>query len=936
MRIRDLKIYILKNEYDKYIKIIHHFREHIHKLYYYHVINTYEKSVYLNELTDIHKLLNDNYNDKIINFCEVNNDITHDILKMELNEIVMYANKVRLVPEIINSHEIYYDSFWHPLSEIKFNIKKIATNIGFPNIKIAIQIMMKDDYDTKILDNKSRILIDNYNYLFIPMRYHEYEPRVPGELEQVSTAIVSYNDKKANNFDLYTSNIYFKEGIIENIFIPTFELYLKNESNYLVLKGIFIVDEISLFMRSSIIVFNQLFVKRKYMETLIEGELAKNMMRGLSLGEIIVFSPEKLKELISGNINKYNIIKIKNPQTIFKESVNKNNIGEFYNTIKILLAGEEENYQLAGFLCSLAKDKKYNDISLSEVIISYLSYISQCKVRKFMVMIKDVSNDDNDYRKQILIHQTMPDKVKLLAMEKVSEMKNNNNDYHKQLLFVKTLIKFPWVSQEETDFFKKKIQDKSPIVLFDEIEEKLNKKVYGHEKAKEQFVLQIARWITNPAGQGYSIGLVGPPGVGKTLLAKSVSAALDLPFVQITLGGQNDGELLHGHGYTYAGAQPGMVIRKLAEIGKGRCIIYFDELDKCSAKHGINEISSIIIHLTDPNMNHSFQDRFFQGVDFPLQNCIFIASYNDSSLIDPILLDRFVEINVKPYTIKDKLNIVKDYVLPEIITEIGLKKTIKMSDEVIKKGILEYTNEAGVRDIKHKLELIMMKINKDVLTGKLNDSLLDIDWDGFKKYVDEKSYKTEKIHEEPKIGMINGLYATTSGRGGIVPIQVMQLYGEKTFQLKLTGSLGDVMKESIQCAYTAALSYIKDKGHDINKILENFTSGFHIHAPCGATPKDGPSAGAAFTLAFISILLNQKISNEIGITGEIELTGKITKIGGLISKLQGAKLAGIKKVLISEENTDDIEEIKTKYSEIVDNIEIIMVKNIIDCQIIFL
>jgi len=144
------------------------------------------------------------------------------------------------------------------------------------------------------------------------------------------------------------------------------------------------------------------------------------------------------------------------------------------------------------------------------------------------------------------------------------------------------------------------------------------------------------------------------------------------------------------------------------------------------------------------------------------------------------------------------------------------------------------------------------------------------------------------------------------------------------------------MKESIQCAYTTALDYIMKKGHNIEELLTKFTSGFHIHAPCGATPKDGPSAGAAFTLAFISILLNQKISNEIGITGEIELTGKITMIGGLISKLQGAKLAGIKKVLISEENTDDIEEIKTKYSEIVDNIEVIMVKNILDCQLIFL
>jgi ATP-dependent Lon protease len=316
-----------------------------------------------------------------------------------------------------------------------------------------------------------------------------------------------------------------------------------------------------------------------------------------------------------------------------------------------------------------------------------------------------------------------------------------------------------------------------------------------------------------------------------------------------------------------------------------------------------------------------------------------MASYNDSSLIDPILLDRFVEVKVAPYTLKDKLNIIKDFVLPEIIEEIGLKKVIKISDEVIKQGILEYTNEAGVRDIKHKLELMLMKINKDVLINNISDEkdeLLDVKWDEFKKYIDEKSYKPERIHEEPIVGMINGLYATTSGRGGIVPIQILPLYGEKTFVLRLTGSLGEVMKESIQCAYTTALNYLKEKGHDVNKILENFTSGFHIHAPCGATPKDGPSAGAAFTLAFISILLNKKIDNETGITGEIELTGKVTKIGGLISKLQGAKLAGIKRVLISDENVDDVEEIKTKYNEIIDNMEIIMVKNILDCLIIFL
>jgi len=917
MRIRDLKIYILKNDYDKYIKILHQFRDHIHKLYYYHIISSYDKSLYLNELTDIHKILNEYYNDKIINFCESNNELTHDILEYEIHHIISYINKMRLILEIKDTHEIFYDSFNNPLGMIKTNIKKLAGNIGYPNIKIAIELLVNDSY---VYDTKTKLLIENYNYLYIPTKLVEKD-NAPDYF---------------NNFELFTDNIFIKESISDtNIFVPFYDLYIKNQHNYIILKGIFIPDEISLFMRSSIIIFNQLYVKRKYLETLIDNELSRNMLRSLSIGEVITYSTEKILDLIINNITKYSNIKSKNPHVLYKEYINKNNISELYNIIKILLAGEEENYQLAGYLCSLAKEKKYNDTNLSDAMYMYLSYISQCKLKKYMIMIKDTNNEDVDYKKQVLTHSYMPDKIKQYALEKISEMKSNNNDYHKQLLFVKILLKFPWISQEETNLFKEKLLEKEPLILFNEIEENFNKKVFGHKKAKEQFILQIARWFSNPNGKGYTIGLSGPPGVGKTLLAKSVGDILDLPFIQITLGGQNDGELLHGHGYTYSGAQPGMIVKKLADFGKSRSIIYFDELDKCSSKHGVNEISSILIHLTDPNMNQTFQDRFFQGIDFPLQNCIFIASYNDSSLIDPILLDRFVEINVSPYTLSDKIKIIKDFVLPEILKEIGLNKNIIISDEVIKKGILEYTNEAGVRDIRHKLELILMKINKDVLIKKITDETINISWDDYKRYIDEKSYKSEKIHNEPIIGMINGLYATSSGRGGIVPIQIVPLYGEKSFTLKLTGSLGDVMKESIQCAYTTAVSYIKNSGHDISEILKKYESGFHIHAPCGATPKDGPSAGAAFTLAFISTLLQKKIDNETGITGEIELTGKITKIGGLISKLQGAKLAGIKRVLISVENEDDVNEIKEKYEEIIQNLEIILVSEIKDCEIIY-
>jgi hypothetical protein len=255
MRIRDLKIYILKNEYDKYIKILHYFRDHIHKLLYYNLITNQDKSLYLNELTDIHKLINDYYNDKIINFCEINNDITHEILNSEIHHIISYVSKMRMLPEIKHTHELYFDSFWHPLSEIKHNIKKLANNIGFPTIKIAIEIIMNDHYE---FDSKTKLLIENYNYLYIPYKYYEKDH-------------VEYNSNIINNYDLFTNKLFIREITSPNLFIPNFELVLKNEFNNVILKGIFIPDEISLFMRSSVIVFNQLFLKRKYLETLIVG-----------------------------------------------------------------------------------------------------------------------------------------------------------------------------------------------------------------------------------------------------------------------------------------------------------------------------------------------------------------------------------------------------------------------------------------------------------------------------------------------------------------------------------------------------------------------------------------------------------------------------------------------------------------------------------------
>jgi len=313
----------------------------------------------------------------------------------------------------------------------------------------------------------------------------------------------------------------------------------------------------------------------------------------------------------------------------------------------------------------------------------------------------------------------------------------------------------------------------------------------------------------------------------------------------------------------------------MVEMGKSRCILYFDELDKACSKHGnINEISSILIHLTDPNMNKSFQDRFFQGIDFPLDKVIMIFSYNDSKLIDPILLDRLTEIKVKPYSTKDKIEICNKHIIPEINNIVGLPSSlINWTSSILEYIVSNYTNEAGVRGIKRIIEKICMNININRLKqeGVFKNSIKKLNIT--KKIITDimkEPYNDETvIHCKNEIGIINGLYATTSGMGGIIPIQIFKNFSGNinSHDIKLTGNQGDVMKESVLCSLTTALNYIeKNKKKfnipDLSKYMEkNFRYGFHVHTPSTSTPKDGPSAGCAFTCAFISLILQKAIKN---------------------------------------------------------------------------
>jgi hypothetical protein len=469
----------------------------------------------------------------------------------------------------------------------------------------------------------------------------------------------------------------------------------------------------------------------------------------------------------------------------------------------------------------------------------------------------------------------------------------------------------------------------------------LDEAVYGNDEGKRQIEGIIGQWI-NGKNKGSILGFQGPPGVGKTTLAKRglCRCLMDddgksRPFVFIPLGGSSNGSVLEGHGYTYIGSIWGKIVDVLMESECMNPIIFFDEVDKISyTEHG-REIIGILTHLTDLTQNDEFSDKYFAGIKIDLSKVLFIFSYNDTSLIDPILRDRITEIKVKPLTTKDKVKIVNSYLLPEILDDVGYNNNdIKFTNDDIIYIIDTYTYEAGVRKLKEKLVEIIRNINLDYIYGENITFPYTIPNEKIVKILETKPKMTfKKIIDKPRIGLVNGLYATSAGVGGITLIEVFKTHSDSNFAMTLTGQQGDVMKESMKCAKTIAWNIIPKniKNNITEDWKENGSWGIHIHCPDGATPKDGPSAGGAITLAIISQLTQIPVKNDIAMTGEIDLNGNIKQIGGLVSKLNGAKKAGVKKVLISDENIEDLELIrKQNLSPESDDFIVISVKSIYD------
>lgn len=474
----------------------------------------------------------------------------------------------------------------------------------------------------------------------------------------------------------------------------------------------------------------------------------------------------------------------------------------------------------------------------------------------------------------------------------------------------------------------------------------LDKAVYGHDKAKKQIERIIGQWI-NGQQDGYCFGFEGPPGIGKTSMAKKGLSdclkddkGISRPFAMIQMGGDSNGSTLHGHNYTYVASTWGSIVQILMDNKCMNPIIFIDEVDKISKTEHGKEIVGILTHLLDPAQNDCFQDKYFSGIDLDLSKVLFILSYNDADAIDKILLDRVHRIKFNSLSLEDKLVICKKHILPEVYKKMGLEDMIQFDDEVLKFIIDEYTLESGVRKLKEILFEIVGEINLDVLKNHTSIDIIlpvniTIDVIKNKYFKDKKEVKVYKICNESKVGIINALWANQMSQGGVLPIQASFIPCNKFLELTLTGSMGDVMKESISVSLTNAWNltnverqkYLFEKYNDVKN---NTVYGIHIHCPDISTKKDGPSATTAFTVLIYSLLNDIKIKNYFGITGETHFGLMLTEIGGLQEKIIYSIKSGIKEFIFPKENLKDFEKIMEKYKDnkIIDGIKFHSIEHI--------
>jgi len=467
------------------------------------------------------------------------------------------------------------------------------------------------------------------------------------------------------------------------------------------------------------------------------------------------------------------------------------------------------------------------------------------------------------------------------------------------------MIELPWNNKE-------KQQEKVSIV---EAKKILDEDHYGLEKVKERILEYLAVQKRVGKIKGAILCLVGPPGVGKTSLGKSIARATGRKFIRMSLGGIRDEAEIRGHRRTYIGSLPGKIIQQMKKAGTKNPLFLLDEIDKVGTDYR-GDPSSALLEALDPEQNVAFNDHYLE-VDYDLSDVMFVTTANTLSILPP-LLDRLEVIRIPGYTEDEKINIANNYLIPKQIKANGLKDDEwKLDKNVLKDIIQSYTKEAGVRNLEREISKLARKTVKNILTNEIKEP--EINSKNLSDYLGVKKFKYDEIEEVNKIGVTTGLAWTEYG-GEILKIESAMMPGKGKMQI--TGKLGDVMQESVK----AAKSYVRSKSLEFGIIPPIFEKkDFHVHVPEGATPKDGPSAGIAMVTSIVSSITGIPVDKNIAMTGEVTLRGHVLSIGGLKEKLLAAHRARIPKILIPEDNKKDLTEIP---KNILDDLEITTVKTV--------
>ncbi len=623
-------------------------------------------------------------------------------------------------------------------------------------------------------------------------------------------------------------------------------------------------------------------------------QLAPYLPDDLQVSAMNTEDPSKLSDLIASNLN----ISTTQKQEILEIF----NVNERLKKLTFLITKEIEVLEMS---------KKIQSEAASEMGKSQREYIlrEQLKaIQKELGETDDRTMDLEEFKSKIEAAK-MPVEAKEVAekeLDRLSKMNPSAAEYTVSRTYLDWLVALPWsVSTEDVLDIKK-------------AQEILDEDHYDLEKVKERILEYLAVRKLKSDLKGPILCFLGPPGVGKTSLGRSIARAMGRKFHRISLGGVRDEAEIRGHRRTYIGALPGRVIQGLRKSGSNNPIFMLDEIDKIGQDFR-GDPSSALLEVLDPEQNFSFSDHYLDVV-FDLSKVMFITTANMLETIPPVLLDRMEVITLTGYTDMEKLAITKKYLIPRNLEDHGLSAHhISISDAAIKKAISDYTRESGLRNLNREIGSICRKVARKIAAGEISD--IKIDPEKVREFLGPERFFQEVTDRMSHVGVVPALAWTSSG-GDILFVEASKMPGKKG--LILTGQLGDVMKESIR----AALSYLQSHQKELGIPNSEFeTHDFHVHVPAGATPKDGPSAGITMCTALASVLLNRPVTPNLAMTGEITLRGDVLPIGGIKQKALAAYRAGIKKVIIPKRNLSDLEEVPL---EIKNKVEFIPVEKVRD------